>query len=226
MSNVERRKRCIPVRHSSFNIRYSTFPTLASRFAFPMSPGPRVLVVRFSSLGDVVLTTPLLRAIRRRHPNAHVTVVVQARYGEVLAGNPAVDALLTVEPREPPARIAQRLAPVTFDARLDLQDSLRSRRLRWAVGGHWGVADRRRLARWLLLWLRWDTYGAYVPMAERYFTAAGALDVRPDGGPPEVFPTAEDEARAALLLPRVGVALAPGARWGSKRWPARHRSEE
>jgi heptosyltransferase-2 len=185
-------------------------------------PGPRVLVVRFSSLGDVVLTTPLLRAIRRRHPEAHVTFVVQARYAEVLMGNPAVNHIVAVDPKEPPARIAQRLAPPRFDAQLDLQGSLRSRRLRRLVGGPWGLADRRRVARWLLLWLGWDTYGAHVPMAERYFSAAGALQVRPDGGPPEVFPTPEDEARASALAPSGCVALAPGARWQTKRWPPEH----
>ncbi|MBI2614680.1 MAG: glycosyltransferase family 9 protein [Gemmatimonadetes bacterium] len=187
-----------------------------------MPPGPRVLVVRFSSLGDVVLTTPLLRAIRSRYPAALVTVVVQARYADVLASNPAVNAIVAVEPREPVAGIARRLAPAAYDARLDLQDSPGSRRLRRTLGGAWGVADRRRAARLLLIWLGLDTYGAYVPVAERYFTAAGALDVRPDGAPPEVFPTAEDEARAAALLPHDCVALAPGARWASKRWPAVH----
>jgi len=64
-----------------------------------MPPGPRVLVVRFSSLGDVVLTTPLLRAIRSRHPAADITVLVQARYADLLAGHPAVT---TIVPAAPP----------------------------------------------------------------------------------------------------------------------------
>jgi heptosyltransferase-2 len=181
-----------------------------------------VLVVRFSSLGDVILTTPLLRAIRRRHPAADVTVVVRARYADVLAGHPAVTTIVPVEPREPAAGIARRLAPATYDARLDLQDSFGSRGLRRVLGGSWGIADRRRTARLLLIWLGLNTYRAYVPVAERYFSAAGALDVHPDGGPPEVFPTGEDEARAAELVPGDCVALAPGARWGSKRWPPRY----
>lgn len=187
-----------------------------------MPPGPRVLVVRFSSLGDVVLTTPLLRAIRSRHPTAHVTMVVQARYADLLANNPAVNLIIPVERREPVARMAQRLAPVAYDVRLDLQASLRSRRLRRVLGGSWGIAPRRRWARLLLIWFGLDRYGAYLPVAERYFSAAGALGVRPDGAPPEVFPTAADEALAAAVAPPDGVVLSPGARWANKRWPAGH----
>lgn len=187
-----------------------------------MPPAPRVLVVRFSSLGDVVLATPLLRAIRRRHPEAHVTMVVQARYAELLAGNPAVNHVLPVQPGEPMLGVARRLAHTALDARLDLQHSPRSWRLRQALGGRWGIARRRRLARWLLIRLGWDVYGPYVPMAERYFTAARALDLRPDSGPPEVFPTPEHEALATALAPSGCVALAPGARWWTKRWPPAH----
>lgn len=187
-----------------------------------MPPGPRVLVVRFSSLGDVVLTTPLLRAIRSRHPAADITVLVQARYADLLAGHPAVTTIVPAAPRERVADLAHRLQPADYDARLDLQDSLRSRRLRRALGGSWGVADRRRAARWLLIWLGVDAYGALVPVAERFFTAARGLDIRPDGEPPDVFPTPEDEARAAQLAPGDYVALAPGARWGTKGWPPAH----
>lgn len=187
-----------------------------------MPPGPRVLVVRLSSLGDVVLATPLLRAIRSRHPSAHVTFVVQARYADILAGNPAVNAILPVAPREPASAIARRLESSDFEARLDLQDSFRSRRLRRTVGGGWSVADRRRAARLLLIWFGVDVYGAYAPVPERYFTAARDLDVRPDGAPPEVFPTAGDEAQAARLVAPDCVVLAPGSRWASKRWPAGH----
>ncbi len=187
-----------------------------------MSPGPRVLVIRFRSLGDVVLTTPLLRAIRTRHPDAEITFVVQSRYAELLAGNPAVARVVAPLPRESTGALARRLMPNQYDARVDLQDSRRSRRLRHLLGGSWGVVDRRRAARLALIWLGVDTYGPRVPMAERYFAAASALQVRPDGAPAEVFPTAEQEEYAAGLVPPGAVALAPGAAWANKRWPLEH----
>jgi len=187
-----------------------------------MPPGPRVLIVRFSSLGDVVLTTPLLRAIRARHPEADITFVVRSRYADVLAGNPAVNRVATLAPGEPLRALAKRLDPATYDAQIDLQSSARSRRLRRLLGGTWGVVDRRRWARLALIWLGIDRYHRHLPAVEQFFEAAGALDVRPDGRPAEVFPTADDEARAAALVPEGAVVLVPGARSATKRWPAAH----
>jgi heptosyltransferase-2 len=179
-------------------------------------PCPRVLVLRFSSLGDVVLTTPLLRAIARRHPGAEITFAVRARYADLLEGNPAVAAIV------PPAGLAARFTPASFDVRLDLQDSFGSRRLRHALGAPWGVVDRGRLERWLLIWLGTDRYDSHRSVVARFFAAAGALDVTPDGGPPEVFPSPEDHRRAGALAPPEFVALAPGASRASKRWPPAH----
>ncbi len=187
-----------------------------------MPPGPRVLVVRFSSLGDVVLTTPLLRAIRARHPNADITFVVQSRYADLLAGNPAIARVVARAPRESIGALAGRLSAHWYDVRIDLQDSLRSRHLRRLLGGAWGVVNRRRVARLALIWFGIDLYRTHVPAAEQYFEAAVGLDVRPDGAPAEVFPTPVDEERAAAIAPERAVALVPGARWANKRWPAGH----
>jgi heptosyltransferase-2 len=187
-----------------------------------MPQGPRVLIVRFSSLGDVVLTTPLLRAIRARHPQADVTFVVQSRYADLLAGNPAVTRVVATAPREPMAALARRLGVREYDARIDLQASFRSRRLRRLLGGRWGTVNRRRAARLALIWLGVDLYPTRIPAAEQFFEAAAGLDVRPDGRPAGVFPTADEEKRAAALVPDGVVALVPGARWASKRWPAAH----
>jgi heptosyltransferase-2 len=187
-----------------------------------MPPGPRVLIVRFSSLGDVVLTTPLLRAIRARHPQADLTFVVRSRYADLLAGNPAVTRVVATAPGEPLGALVRRLGSATFDACVDLQNSPRSWRFRRLLGGTWGVVDRRRLARLALIWLGVDNYRGHTHAVERFFEAARALDVHPDGRPAEVFPTADDEAQAAALIPEGAVALVPGARWANKRWPAAH----
>jgi lipopolysaccharide heptosyltransferase II len=187
-----------------------------------MPTGPRVLIVRFSSLGDVVLTTPLVRAIRTRHPDATITFVTKRHYAPLLAGNPHLDRVVALEPGESVGSLASRLAGESFDACLDLHGNLRSLLLRRSLKGRWTGYRKRRLERWRLLWLGGASSRADHPVAERYFDAARVLDVRPDGRPAEVFPSAGEQHAAAELAPRPFVALTPGAQHRTKRWPARH----
>jgi heptosyltransferase-2 len=183
-----------------------------------MPARPAILVVRFSSLGDVILTTPLLRTIRRAHPDADVTFVTKRAYAEVLTESPYVTRLVTLEPGESVRTLAARLrAP--FAWRLDLHGSLRSYALRMLLGGRWSSYPKRRRMRRRLVTHRAPAGTALPHVAERYFHAARGLGVTPDGGPPEVHVSAAAAARAAELAPAGAVVLAPGSRQATKRWP-------
>ncbi len=64
------------------------------------SPERRSFVVfRLDALGDLVLTTPLFRELKRSNPRARITAVAQEAYKSILATNPYVDELLTIRPR-------------------------------------------------------------------------------------------------------------------------------
>lgn len=187
-----------------------------------MAAGLRILIVRFSSLGDVILTTPLVRALRRGLPGATITFVTKRGYAPVLAGNPYVDRIATLAPGEPVRALAGRLLGSGFDHMLDLHQSLRSRWLRRYLPGRWSGYDQRRAARWRLLWFGGHDAPSGVPVAERYFAAARALSVAPDGEPAQVFPSEADRATARAIAPASFVALLPGARHRTKRWPPAH----
>jgi heptosyltransferase-2 len=187
-------------------------------------------VVRFSSIGDILLTTPLIRALRARHPGARIDALTKAGFAPLLADNPRLDAVLAPLPGESLAGLAARLRPARYTHRLDLHGSLRSRLLRLLLPGHWRSYPKHQVARALLVRTRRNHYPIGTPpVAERYFRAARGLDVTPDGGPPEFFlaPAARGDADAWLaavgLDPSRGlVALAPGAAHATKRWPLEH----
>jgi heptosyltransferase-2 len=201
------------------------------RYILPVTPtlGPDVLVVRFSAIGDILLTTPLLRAIRSRHPGARVAVLTKEPYVPLLSHNPHVSEVLSVAPGEGIRAIAQRVRGVRYSHLLDLHGNLRSLALRRLAPGPWRSYPKRRLERALLIAAKRDTYGAAVPVAERYFEAARELEVEPDFGPPDFYLAEDADRRAAERLEAAGlgrerplVAIAPGAAHATKQWPPEH----
>jgi len=60
-----------------------------------------VLLVRFSSIGDILLTTPLVRALARRHPDAKLVYVTKRAMAPLVADNPHLAEVVALEPDEP-----------------------------------------------------------------------------------------------------------------------------
>jgi heptosyltransferase II len=204
-------------------------PYHLTAYILPVTESPDVLVVRFSAIGDILLTTPLLRAIRARYPGARIAVLTKESYVPLLSHNPHVSEVLPVAPHEGVLAIAERIRGVRYSHLLDLHANLRSHALRRLAPGPWRSYEKRTLDRALLITAKRDRYGTNVPIAERYFEAAKELEVEPDGGPPDFFLSEEADCRAAERLDAVGlgrerpiVAIAPGAAHATKRWPVEH----
>jgi lipopolysaccharide heptosyltransferase II len=184
-----------------------------------------LLLVRFSSIGDVLLTTPLVRALRARHPDARLVFVTKQAMVPLVADNPHLSRVEPLEPGEPLRALARRLAALGPTRGLDLHGSLRSTALRLLVPCAWRGYSKRKLARGVLVSTKIDLYRRRVPVAERYFEAAAGLGVRPDGAPPEFFLGKAARARVARWMAKRGLdgkplaVLAPGAAHFTKRWP-------
>ncbi len=186
-------------------------------------------MLRFSSMGDVLLTTPLIRAVRERHPDASITFVTKTVFTSLLADNPRVAEVIGYDPDTPLKALATRIKSGGYSHLLDLHGSLRTRWLRLLVGGRWGSYPKYRLARTLLIRTKRDRYRDRRPVAERYFDAARSLDVSPGGQPLEFFVRREAMEAAQQFLKQRGlgidrpvIAVCPGAQHATKRWLLRH----
>ncbi len=188
------------------------------------------LLVRFSSIGDVLLTTPLVRVLRARHPDARLVFVTKRAMAPLVADNPHLSDVVALEPGESIPSLARRLAALTPTRGLDLHGSLRSTALRLLVRCHWHGYSKRKFARAVLVSTKIDLYRrpTPVPVAERYFEAARGLNVQPDGAPPEfgIGRAATEWAERWLDEQGLGhrrfAVLAPGAAHFTKRWPLDH----
>ncbi len=97
------------------------------------------LVVRLDSLGDLVLTTPLFRALKRAHPQSRCTVVVQPPYKPLLVTNPHVDEILIlprIGPEWLPLRLRRFLSACVF-----YWTHLRNRHFDFAISPRWDVDE-------------------------------------------------------------------------------------
>ena len=157
----------------------------------------KIAVVLPNHLGDVVMATPALRALRRGRPDAEIHVLVEARLAGVLGGSPWIDRIwphAIHEVRSPLRRLMRRLALVRALPRLDtvlvLPNSFSSALLAWATRAPTRLGYRRGGRGWLLTQAVTPPRegGRRVPLAmERYYldlvVGLGCPDTRVPGGP-------------------------------------------
>lgn len=193
-----------------------------------------ILVIRLGSLGDLVLMIPMLGELRRSAPGARICLVCKAKYAGLFEGNGLVDHLVRVERGDLRELVSIRrsLAEERFDAIIDAHNVIRSNLLYRSLRARKKLQIRKSEAKKLFLIAgKIDLYRRAVTQAERYLELARELGCSP-GGTDRLLPIPAGAAESASsILARSGlgarpvVAMAPGARWPTKRWPLEHFSE-
>ncbi len=188
-----------------------------------------IVVIRLSSIGDILLATPLLRVLRRRFPATRIDGIVKTAYADLLRTNPHIDHLWTLDPARGRAgleTLGETLAALSCDLVIDIHKNFRSLALRRHIRSARAVVLKKYyLKRWLLVKTGWNLYRDVVPVHRRYIDTVSAWGVRDDGQGLEFYvdPAAAVPMRARLaplLQGRRVVGMAPGAGFATKRWPA------
>jgi len=189
----------------------------------------RVVVVQTAYLGDLVLTTPLVREIARACEGSSITVVTTALGPDVFAGLPGVDDVIAFDKRAAGARglvrMARRLRAGRFEVALVAHRSHRSA----ALVALAGIGRRIGFAQAPGAWAYTETVARDLGRhaVHRYLALAGPLGGSPESADPRpvVAGAARSRGAARRLLEDVGigesqpfVALAPGSVWPTKRW--------
>ena len=194
-----------------------------------MNAPDTVLVLRFSAVGDVVLTAPALDALRSAWPRTRIVVAVKERLAHLLRHNPNVDEVIELRRGEGPFAFARRLRATRPGVILDLHNKVRSKILRWRLRDVPAVVWHKREFRDTLpVKLALRPYRASMRLADRYHAAVEELVGRKlPRGKLRYFLGPGDRDAADSILRAHGIdpeqpllGISPGANWETKRWPA------
>jgi ADP-heptose:LPS heptosyltransferase len=173
-----------------------------------LDPIKKVLVIRFSSIGDIVLTTPVARCLKKQ-TGAEVHFLTKSSFKSVVASNPYIDKVYTIdkEVRE----VLPGLKREGYDAIVDLHHNLRSWQVKRALSPAPAYSfDKLNWEKWLMVRFKINRL-PNIHIVDRYLAAAGPLGVTNDGQGLDYFIPPADEVDAPALLAQIlgerGIAL-------------------
>ncbi len=181
----------------------------------------KVLLIRFSSIGDIVLTTPVIRVLKENsEERVELHYLVKAPFRSLLEANPRVDRIHLWE-QQGNKPLLEELRNEGFDHVVDLQGSLRSRRVRHFLAAPSSGFPKLNKEKWLLVNLGIDRLPRE-HVVDRYFQAVQGLGLKNDGKGLEFFiPSGEELDGQSLGLTRAEpfIAFSIGGAHETKKLP-------
>lgn len=180
----------------------------------------KCLIVRFSSIGDIVLTTPVVRCLKQQVPGAEVHYLTKPAYRSLLAQNPYIHTIHLLD--ENWQGMIEKLRTENFDYVIDLHHNLRTLRLKKALPGakHFSF-DKLNARKWLLTVFKVNTLPPK-HIVDRYMDTVKKLSVVNDGKGLDFFiPPEEEVSNNRLPLSHCAgfIVLVIGATYATKRLP-------
>jgi heptosyltransferase-2 len=169
----------------------------------------KILLIRYSSLGDVILTTSAARNIKKYDPAASVNVLTKEIYKPVFFNNPDISGVITALNRR-----------IVYDVLIDLHNSIRSNLVKYLIPARKRLTyDKAAYARRLFVKTGRKHEILDTNVIERYIKPLGEIGIGAEYMCPRIYVT-EEELSGAMNKYGIFdyVALAPGAKWLTKQW--------
>ena len=176
----------------------------------------KILLLRFSSIGDVVLTTPVVRCLKKQL-GAEIHYLTKTAFAPILEANPYIDQVFSFQ-KEIPSDLVQRLKSVRYDCVIDLHHNLRSLRLTLTLGRPTRAFNKLNWKKWLLVNFKIDLMPE-AHIVHRYMNTVRHLGVDYDGEGLDYFIPAGENLENIQLPTKPFVAFVLGATHATKRLP-------
>lgn len=150
----------------------------------------KVAVLRFSSIGDIVLTTPVVRVLKTQLDNASIHYVTKKAFAPILEDNPYIDQLHVLDTGL--LSLIARLRAEKFDLIIDLHRNLRTRIIKLSLGVKSYSFDKLNIQKWLMVNLKINRLPSK-HIVDRYLEAASGLGIKNDSLGLDYFIPEKDE---------------------------------
>lgn len=193
----------------------------------------RILVTRMKFIGDVVLTTPVVRSLRKAFPDAYIAYMGEKNAVSLLEHNPHLDEIIPFDFSRPTLieqpRVGWELRRRKFDLAIDLFGNPRSALLTWLSGARVRVGPERK-GRGRLYTVQVRDDGKPKTAVAFHHQFLRAVGIEPLATRPEIFLTDDERREAHIYLQwldyehapldpsRPLIGIHPGATWPAKRW--------
>ncbi len=178
-----------------------------------------ILIIRFSSIGDIVLTSAFIRQVRKTYPDAKIDFVIKKSFIPLIRYNPHINTIYGYDNSTKLnglKLLRDKLKSNGYDFVFDLQNNFRSNYILRAFRHvKKGQMDKLKIKRALLIYFKINRYDKILPVALRYLKTAEVANVKDDQQGLELFLG----NTAPSLVNENYIAIAPGAAHATKRWP-------
>lgn len=191
-----------------------------------MKAPQKVLIIRFSSIGDIVLTTPVIRAVKSQKPDIELHYCTKPGFAAIVEHNPYVDKVHVLDGSL--VDLIKKLRAEKFDFIVDLHHNLRTRLIKTALLGVRSAAfDKLNWQKWLLVKFKINKL-PNVHIVDRYMAAVKPLGIEKDQLGLDYFIPSKDEVEPEWLPTthqKGYVAYVIGAQHHTKKLPLKRMIE-
>lgn len=181
-----------------------------------LSKTNKILIIRLSSLGDILLTTPFIRAIKTQFPHIKIDMLIREGYADVIKLNPYIDKKLLLKKHDKSnIALIEQLRNDNYQLVIDLQNNLRSNKIVSSLKINSVNFDKRSFDKFLLVNFKINKLREAPPIPVRYSNTIQNLKLDEKGL--DLF--TDKSANLELNGKNNLIGFCPGARHFTKRWP-------
>lgn len=179
----------------------------------------KILIIRFSSIGDIVLTSPVVRCIKKQMPETEIHYLTKKSFSILVESNPYIDKIHLLDDNL--SKTLKDLESENFDFIIDLHNNIRTFKIKWHLEKPVRSFNKINIRKWLLVNFKLNILPEK-HIVQRYLETARRLKVFDDGEGLDYFIPQKDEIKLSdfpLTHLHGYAALVIGAQHYTKKLP-------